>query len=190
MEYSFYSYFSYFTWIWHFVGRWPNFSLSTKTDDRNFIIRQQLFLNSYWCVVAMTLVLLYISHVHSCGSFNCSIKLYYISYIIYLSPAEEVSGKIAIYTRRRIRKQMSLKLSAVRKENDPELSNGRVFMCILLRPIDIGPVRRSTEFPAAFPKHITCSIAVTWLIWLQRQFVIGPFLIISASLEQNILTLS
>jgi len=33
-----------------------NFSLSTKTDDRNFIIRQ-LFLDSYWCVVDLTIVI-------------------------------------------------------------------------------------------------------------------------------------
>ena len=58
-----------------------NFSLSTKTDDRNFIIRQ-LFSESYWCIVAMTIVYLYISYlnVHSCGLSNCSIKLYYYYY--------------------------------------------------------------------------------------------------------------
>jgi len=60
-----------------------NFSLSTKTDDRNFII-SQLFLDSYCCVVALTIVFLYISHsnVHSCGLFSCSIKLYYYYFII------------------------------------------------------------------------------------------------------------
>ena len=59
-----------------------NFSLSTKIDDRNFIIRQ-LFSDSYWCVVAMTIVYLYISYlnVHSCGLSNSSIKLYYYSII-------------------------------------------------------------------------------------------------------------
>ena len=61
-----------------------NFSLSTKTDDRNFIIRQ-LFSDSYWCVVAMTIVYLYISYlnVHSCGLSNCSMKLYYYYYHYY-----------------------------------------------------------------------------------------------------------
>ena len=61
-----------------------NFSLSTKTDDWNFIIRQ-LFSDSYWCVVTMTIVYLYISYpnVHSCGLSNCSIKLYYYYYWYY-----------------------------------------------------------------------------------------------------------
>ena len=45
--------------LWKYNRR-HNFSLSTKTDDRNFIIRQ-LFLYSYWCVVAMTIVLLYLT---------------------------------------------------------------------------------------------------------------------------------
>ena len=63
---------------------WHNFSLSTKTDDRNFIIRQ-LFLDSYWCVVDMTIVFLHISHpnIRSCGLFNCLMKLFLLFYYYY-----------------------------------------------------------------------------------------------------------
>ena len=48
-----------------------NFSLSIKTDDRNFLVRQ-LFADSYWCSFALN----FYSIVHSCGFAQLSNKAY------------------------------------------------------------------------------------------------------------------
>jgi len=50
--------------------QWHNFSLSIKTDDLIFLVRQ-LFADSYWCSFALN----FYSIVHSCILLNCLINL-------------------------------------------------------------------------------------------------------------------